>query len=118
MGAAVKKPDKLGTVIAKRELISARHQKKIVVRIGKPKLLEGESFYTCPYRILGIGNNRLRFASGGLDSVHALQLALEKIGIELHVLNTAYGGSLRWEGGAEGDVGFPVSEGVARELNR
>ena len=113
----MKRPDKLGTIVAKRELLFG-NGKKVIVRIGKPRLLEGETFYICPYRILGLGTNKLRFAPGGLDSVHALQLAFEKIGMELRVLGEACGGTLRWEGGADGDIGFPLSEEVARQLNK
>jgi Domain of unknown function (DUF6968) len=113
----MKKPDKLGTVIAKRELLFGNGE-KVVVRIGKPQLLEGEAFYICPYRIFGLGSSNLRFAPGGLDSVHALQLAFQKIGIELRVLVEAHGGTLWWEGGADGDIGFPLWEEIARELNK
>jgi hypothetical protein len=47
-----------------------------------------------------------------------LQLAFQKIGIELTILNEAHGGALHWEGGAEGDVGFPLSEAIERELKK
>lgn len=112
----MEKPIKLGTVIATRELTLGGN-KAVVVRIGKPQRPRGDEFYACPYHISSLGLDWLSYGTG-VDFVHALQMALEKIGIELRVLSDAHGGKLHWEGGAEGDVGFPLREEIERELKR
>jgi hypothetical protein len=106
---------KLGTVIASRELSFAEGG-TVVVRIGKPQYEKARSWYFCPYQMIGIGNDAVRRAAGGIDSIHAVQLVLEKIGIDLFTLNASYQGALRWEGGEEGDLGFPLREEITKIL--
>jgi hypothetical protein len=67
---------------------------------------------------VGLGHDEVRKAPGGLDSIHALQLALEKVGIDLHVLNEAHGGAIRWDGDADGDLGFPLRENIEAILKK
>jgi hypothetical protein len=101
------KPEKLGTVIATRELVLDGN-KAVIVRIGKPHRPRGDEFYACPYHISGPGLNRLSYAAG-VDSVDALQWAFQKIGIELRAtIDASASKKLRWEGGSDGDVGFPL----------
>jgi hypothetical protein len=102
---------KLGTLIARRELYLAGGQ-KIAIRIGKPQRSLDRRSYFCPYEILGLGDDQLRRAPGGLDSVHAIQLVLQKIGIDLYVLNDAHEGALRWDAGDNGDLGFPLPDNL------
>lgn len=96
----------IGSVIASREL-SLSTGKKVTVLIGKPEPYpDGRDFY-CPYQILGIGAERVRYA-GGLDSAQALILALNKIGADLYASAEAKAGQLSWTtGGDVGDLGFP-----------
>ncbi len=104
---------KLGTVIAIREL--NREGMKVIVKIGKPQRMPDHSSYFCAYQILGIGHDRLRRAAG-IDAVQALQLVLQKIGIDLYALNKANGGALNWEAGEHGDLGFPLSDDLLNIL--
>lgn len=104
-------PEDIGTVIAVRTL-SLSGEEKVTVTIGKPKRFpEGDDYY-CPYRIVGIGNERVRHA-GGVDAMQALVLALRMIGAELYTSPEARSGALRWMGRSrEGDLGFPVPDGL------
>ncbi len=97
----------IGGLIAKRTLTYG--DRKITIRIGKPQPIAGTSYYDCFYQIRGIGNDRTRNIPG-IDPIHAIQGVLEKIGIDLFVLNESLGWKLRWEGGADDrDLGFPLS---------
>lgn len=96
----------VGTVVAVRKLRLAKGDKVTVV-IGKPKKFRSESDYYCPYQIVGIGDEIVRYA-GGVDPVQALQLALRQIGARLGASKEAKTGRLSWEAGsAKGDFGFP-----------
>jgi RHS repeat-associated protein len=108
---------KLGTTIAHRQL-SLSDGGKITVRVGKPQRSPDRRSYFCPYQIVGLGHDHVRRAPGGLDSIHALQFALEKVGIDLHVLNEAYGGAIRWDGDTDGDLGFPLQEKIKAILKK
>jgi hypothetical protein len=104
-------------MIANRQL-SLGFGKKVTVRIGEPRRSSDGRSYFCQYQIAGLGHDELRSAPGGLDSVHAIQLALEKIGIDLHVLNDAHGGAMRWDGDSNGNLGFPLRDEIATILKR
>jgi hypothetical protein len=106
---------KLGPVIATREL-TLGVGKKVTIKIGKPQRMPGHPSYFCAYQILGIENDNLRRAAG-IDSVQALQLVLQKIGIDLYALNKANGGTLNWEAGEHSDLGFPLSDDLLNILN-
>jgi hypothetical protein len=105
----------LGTVIADRKL-SLTDGTIVTVQIGMPQR-STEEFYFCPYKIVGLGDGKTRRA-GGVDAVQALQLALQKVGIDLYVLKDARKTALSWEGGAEGDLGFPLPENISEILKR
>lgn len=79
-------------IIAERTLTlkSAGTAKLITVQIGRP-YSEADGTHFCPYKVCGIPPERIRRA-GGVDGIHALQLALVKIGAELSV----HFGSLYW----------------------
>ena len=106
-------------VVAERRLyLEGQADLPIRVVLGKPQRGPGGSdddLILCPYQILGIGDEKVRSA-GGVDPVQALQLAMGMIGSELYFkLNRQYGGKLRWEGGKDGDLGFPVPPGLEQE---
>ncbi len=107
------KIDKVETIIATRELILI-DGKKVSVIIGKPEKFPDSDDYYCPYQIMGIGRESVRYA-GGIDSVQALILTLNMIGSDLYTSKEAKAGILRWVGGERGDLGFPVPE-VLRDL--
>lgn len=100
----------LGTVIARREL-SLTQGGQVVVEIGTPQL-DSEIGHFCPYKISGLG--KMRISQGaGLDSVHALQMALLKIGIDTYAFNKKNDGAVTWDAGEhDGDVGFPLPQNI------
>jgi hypothetical protein len=101
----MKKLDSVGTVIAVRNL-DLRGGKEVVVTIGMPRKTPDEDDYYCPYQITGADRSDIRYAVG-VDAVQALELALRMIGADLYTSNEALNGALSWEGGIDGDLGFP-----------
>jgi len=98
----------IGEVIATRTLQLVENKKGgITVQIGKPKQFPNKSDYYCPYRIIGIGDEKIRYAAG-IDAVQAIQLAMVKIGAEIYTSTEAKSGRLRWDGDEKGDLGFPA----------
>jgi hypothetical protein len=85
----------IGEVIAERRLYVEGEPDRVVrVLLGKPvrrPTASNEDFSLCPYQIVGLGNETIR-AAGGVDSIQALQLAMEMVGADLHL---RYGGSLQ-----------------------
>jgi hypothetical protein len=108
------KLDSVGPVIATRLLSLVRDKKttqEITVRLGQPKHMPDTSDYYCPYQILGIGSEKIKYAAG-IDAFQAIQLAMGRIGADLWALNQECSGQLRWEGDEHGDVGFPTPAGT------
>jgi hypothetical protein len=101
----------VGIQIATREL--QVKGKKAMVVIGKPeKFSEGDDYY-CPYQIVGLGNELVRYA-GGADAVQALELALKMIGSDLYTSPEAQAKQITWVGGEKpGDLGFPLPSSIA-----
>jgi hypothetical protein len=94
-------------VIATRSILVKDKEKKITIIIGKPKQFPDTPDYYCPYQILGIGDEKIRYAAG-IDAVQAIQLAMVMIGSDLYTLKEATTGQLRWKGDEKGDLGFPA----------
>ena len=93
----------LGTVIAERTLTRVEHADAFVrIRVGRPRKERATGDYFCPFSIEGIGDRKLRDARG-IDSMQALQNALQAIRLEL----APHTSSLSWAGGQEGWLGFP-----------
>ncbi|MFL6621613.1 MAG: DUF6968 family protein [Sulfurifustis sp.] len=82
--------------------------------MGKPEPFDDGINHYCPYQVIGIGRDDVRYA-GGVDGVQALQLALKMIGADLYTSQEAQAGKLSWGGGKNLDLGFPVPE-VLRDL--
>ena len=90
----------IGKVIAVRHLQSATGPRvTATVQIGAPRKTRGQDDYHCPYRIVGLGDAKVR-AAYGVDAVQALQLVMRAIGSALWKLR-----DLRWFDGE--DLGFP-----------
>ena len=113
----------LGTVIAQRRLaVTGDPEANIMVRIGAPQPYPDASpaSYFCPYQITGIGDQKVRRASG-VDAVQALEMLVLVLPLELEVLARKHA-DLRWEHAADaGDFGFSerlLSATRGRELNR
>jgi hypothetical protein len=102
--------DELGEIIAVRELYIVEERetdRKIRVTIGKPQPFPDSGYY-CPFQIAGIGGEEIKYAAG-VDAVQSLQLVMLIIGATLNFLSGQGRGRLRWEGGSEGDLGFPTA---------
>lgn len=102
----------LGDVVTNRSLsIIGDAVKKIEIKIGKPQKFEDHSDYYCPYQIIGMGNDRIKYAIG-IDGIQALQLTLSRIGSDLYTSEEGKKGNLRWIGDENGDLGFPVPDSI------
>lgn len=72
--------------------------------------MPGTLDYYCPYQIAGVGSGKVKYAAG-IDAFQAIQLAMQRIGTDLSVLNRECGGKLRWEGDEDGGLGFSIIPG-------
>jgi len=110
---------RLASVIAERELrlvTKARRRKKVLVRLGRPRLFpEGTNFY-CAYQIVGLEEGDRKSWGGGADSMQALYLTLQKIMIDLVHTPAYQEGRLSWEGTF--DLGLPVIEPLRAHLRQ
>jgi hypothetical protein len=101
------KIENIGTVIAERELDGQDNGKpcKVIVRFSKPRQFADEagddSSWYCPYSIASPKGERLSYA-GGVDSLQALRLAIQKAALELRTLYA----DLRSKWCGENDPGF------------
>src|SRR6266496_2248480 len=74
---------KLGRVIARRRLTRGRGPRGVaVVEIGRARKNKGRDEYYCPYRITGVGDEKVR-AAYGVDAVQAMQLVSKAVAAEL-----------------------------------
>jgi len=97
----------LGLVVAERRLrLSDDPDREVWVRLGLPQLFPDQPFrdYYCPYQIVGLGDERVRYAAG-VDSLHAIEGALLLLPTELNALRKSYPG-LGWEDAPDGHYGF------------
>jgi len=102
----------VGEIVATRELCLSGSEKKVIVMIGKPQLFSDSINYYCPYQITGLEKGKVSYA-GGIDAIQAFLLALKKIGTDLYTSNEAISGTLFWEGGEKGNLGFPVPDSIS-----
>jgi hypothetical protein len=95
--------EELGQVIGERTLRCSglTSRKRITVRLGTPRPAKDVD-WLCPYEIDGLGGARVEVAHG-LDAMQALMMALEAIRVRLE----QDGLQCTWQGGEEGDAGFP-----------
>jgi hypothetical protein len=99
----------VGQVLAERilELDEGTLRSQVRVLIGAPKYLPGTSDFYCPYQVLGLSDDTVRY-TGGVDAAQALYLAMEAVGTWLAATPEARSGRLSWYG--ERSLGFPVRE--------
>ncbi len=97
-------------LIAQRRLVvsSPSGDQDVPVRLFRPEQNDGA--WICRYEIDWPNEKWSRFAAGA-DSVQALILALQKIGIEIYTSSYHQSGSLRWLERQSG-YGFPVPSNV------
>jgi len=101
--------DSIGEIIATRRLYFVdenNNKRTVTVFVGKPEEAQNSIGYHCPFQVIGIGSQTTQLARG-YDSVEALQSALILIAASLNHLNNEIGGKLTWEGGGQGELGFP-----------
>lgn len=102
------KIDDIGDVIAERELLLSKGgsgARTVIVKLGMPRQFPDGTGYYAPFQVTGVGSEKVRYA-GGIDAIQAIQLAMKMVGAYVSAL-TNEGGDLRWEGGDNGDLGFP-----------
>lgn len=96
----------LGEIIATRKLsVSGSTEQEIEILIGRPLQYPKSSDYYVPYQIVGIGDEKIRYA-GGIDSIQCLQLVMKMIYYDVGALNEKLELALRWQGDEAGDLGF------------
>jgi hypothetical protein len=97
-------------VMAERRLIigDLAGDKEVVIRLYQPEAKDGT--WSCRFEIDWPNQRRLSRA-GGVDSMQALVLALQAIGIEIYSSSYHKSGLLKWYEPTRG-YGFPVSYNV------
>jgi uncharacterized protein DUF6968 len=96
----------LGEVIAMRYLYLVDDPTHaVVVQIGRPEPLPDGRNHSCAFRVLGLGSGAVQHV-GGVDSLQALQLAIDVLTAYLHYLNASVSGRLRWKDDDTGDLGL------------
>ena len=98
----------LENIIATREFQVEGREGGIKVLLGRPQEWGNGRDYYCPYQIVGTGKEEVKKAFG-VDAIQSLQLVMKMIGAEVYTLPEAKKGILKWDGGEEGDFGFPKS---------
>jgi len=99
----------LGTIILTRSLECSTpdgSMTQVVIEVGRPKKYRSHVSY-CPYRITGLGDGELNYAMGA-DHLHALLLALVKIGTVVYSSPEAKQERLTWLGDESHNLGLPV----------
>lgn len=99
----------IGPLIASRTLKDGENT--VTILVGKPKKFPGGTDYFCPYQIIGLSDDAVRYG-GGADAVQALCLTLECIGVRLYTSKEYGSGTLSWFEGS-GDLGFPLPDNCA-----
>ncbi len=95
----------LGRLIAEREFSVVGGIQKVSVQLGAPQPFDEASGYYCPYRIVGLGSDKIRYAAG-VDAFQALRLVMLMIGATIESRAKETGLKLTWEG--EENLGFPT----------
>lgn len=89
----------------------------MIAQIMRPERPRGSRDFRCGYRVLNTGSNtaQLKYA-WGVDTLQALQLAIQALRLELMPLVE----QLKWEGAAAGSLGIPMAipEYFGPELTR
>lgn len=80
---------------------------EIRVVIGMPEPFADGHDYYCPYSIKHGGDTKVSYA-GGMDSVQALQLAMQEVGADLGYIARTTGVDIRWLDDSPGESGFPA----------
>lgn len=98
------KLEKIDSVIAKR-ILKAKDGREIEVVFGRPEKFPDDDDFYCPFQIIGLGDEKVRYA-GGVDSMQALILALKKLSYYVTSLDEVTKGEVQWLDGSEPDLGL------------
>jgi len=82
-------------------LLDGRRE-EVVVKLGQPR--EEDGIFICEYEISFSGRSEI-YKIAGVDSIHALQLAMFMVGSTLLSLS----GASNWKWNGESHIGFPTS---------
>jgi Domain of unknown function (DUF6968) len=98
----------VGEIIGSREFEIALvdGSREVILHLGKPRPFPDSSGFFCPIQIVGVGDEKVRYA-GGVDEIQSLQLALRMAGVLLETLAADVRANLRWKGNT--DLGLDVS---------
>jgi len=98
----------LRTVIARREFECG--SEKVILEIGTPYPVDEGRNWFCPWRISGLGFDKVR-RTGGVDSMQALYLAMQSAAADLYSCDVARQQSLRWLD--QRNLGLPFLSAIA-----
>jgi hypothetical protein len=82
--------------------------KRPEVRLGRPEISPDGLSFRCPIQIHGLDGDKVRYIYG-VDSMHALQLALKIIAARLHSYTPEGDERLYWFEEVD-DLGFPEND--------
>jgi hypothetical protein len=101
--------ESVGKVLAERtlDLEGNGELRAVKVRIGMPRRIPDSPDFYCPYQIVGLADETVRYTEG-VDAAQAIYLAMEAAGTILASTTEARSGRLTWYG--ERAHGFPVRE--------
>lgn len=100
--------ENIGEVIAERVLessIGGAKSKDVIVRLGRPKPFDEGAGYFCPFEIVGLGDQKIRYAAG-VDAFQSLQLVFRMISAMLQHYRKELSVELHWRKSGD-DLGFP-----------
>lgn len=100
-------------IVAKRRFLvtsSTGEETEARLEFGIPYSFSstGEDF-RCEFRVIGIGDEKTRYGDG-VDSLQALQLAMNIASAYLEGLVHSQKLNIRWEAGKPGELGLPILE--------
>lgn len=99
--------ESVGKVISERIIDLDGGSREIRVLIGSPRSIPGSTDCFCPYQIVGLSDETVRYTEG-VDGAQAIYLAMEAVGTALAQSPEGRAGRLTWYG--ERALGFPVRE--------
>ena len=99
--------ENVGKVIAERRIDLDGGSREIRVLIGAPRPIPGSTDCFCPYQVVGLADETVRYTEG-VDGAQAIYLAMEAVGTALASSAEGRAGRLSWYG--ERALGFPVRE--------
>lgn len=98
------KIDRIETIIAQRSL-QTKDGCEVQIIIGRPEHFPDEEDFYCPFAVMGLGDDRIRYA-GGVDALQALILALKMLSVYVMTLEDVKRGDVQWLDGRDPTLGL------------